>query len=82
MRFSLRTLLLLIMLTAVSLGAWRIGDTTGMITTAVSITVAIVWAIGPKRLARLAPSFVPSNFWSEKRRFPRRSTDSDHGSPS
>lgn len=53
MRFSLRTLLILLTLAAVGLAAWQMGTRWGEGVTCVLAAVLFVWAVGPRRLGKL-----------------------------
>lgn len=55
MKFSLRTLLVLLSLAAIDLAAWGVSDGWGYGTTCVVAAVLIVWLMGPQRMRRLEP---------------------------
>lgn len=69
MRFSLRTLLILLTLAAIDLAVWQINVTWGYEFTCVLVAVLVVWAIGPRRMKTLEPP-VATERWL--RRFGKR----------
>ena len=71
MRYSLRTMLTLVLLAAVVLGAWQVSAGRGVFATLVAVSLCLAWVIGPRRLARMERTFL----WTDNLQTTRRSTD-------
>jgi hypothetical protein len=66
MRYSLRTLLILLTLAAVDLAAWGVGTDWGEAVTCVLAAVLVVWAIGPRRMGRHLEPPVATERWLQR----------------
>jgi len=63
MRFSLRTLLFLLTLTAVDLAAWGVKASYGGGVTCIVVAVLLVWAVGPLWMGKAWEPPVATERW-------------------